>query len=133
MKPLNSKQDSIQDDQGQPLRVAVVGVCASGKSTLVASLRAAGYDARHVAQEHSYVLNMWQRIAKPDVLIFLDVDYGTVIERRPTLDLRPEHLAEQQRRLAHARENCNLYLDTRDLTPDEVRRQALSFLKAITN
>ncbi|MBP9503378.1 MAG: hypothetical protein KBF17_14555, partial [Candidatus Promineofilum sp.] len=48
------------------LRVAVVGPCASGKSTLVAALRAAGYDARHPAQEHSFVKDMWRRRVDPD-------------------------------------------------------------------
>ena len=41
------------------LRIAVVGPCASGKSTFAKALKAAGYEARHPAQEHSYVPNMW--------------------------------------------------------------------------
>lgn len=114
---------------GVNLKVAVVGACASGKSTLVSSLREVGYKARHVAQEHSYVPNMWQRICQPDVLIYLDVNYESIRTRRPHLDFRPEHLAEQNRRLAHARQHCHLYLDTNELNPTQVQDQTLSFLK----
>jgi len=111
------------------LKVAVVGACASGKSTLVTALREAGYDARHVAQEHSYVPYMWQRISQPDVLVYLDVDYRSIKSRRPRLNFKPEHLVEQNRRLAHARQNCHLYLDTRELSLEVVRDQTLSFLR----
>lgn len=114
---------------GVNLKVAVVGACASGKSTLVSSLREVGYKARHVAQEHSYVPNMWQRICQPDVLIYLDVNYESIRTRRPHLDFRPEHLAEQNRRLAHARQHCHLYLDTNELNPTQVQDQTLSFLQ----
>jgi adenylate kinase family enzyme len=51
--------------------VGVVGPCGSGKSTLIAALEAQGYPCRHIAQEHSYVKDMWKRITNPDVLIFL--------------------------------------------------------------
>ena len=118
--------------QAPPVRVAVVGPCSAGKTTLVTALRAAGYDARHVAQEHSYVPHMWQRISKPDVLIFLDVNYDAFYERRPNLGGGPARLAEQQRRLVHARQHCDLYLDTSHLRPEEVRQQVLSFLNELT-
>ncbi len=68
------------------IRVAVVGPCASGKSTLVSALRAAGYEARHPAQEHSFVKDMWQRLVDPDVLIYLDLSYESYRERRPRDD-----------------------------------------------
>jgi chloramphenicol 3-O-phosphotransferase len=113
------------------LRVAVVGPCSSGKSTLAQALRAAGYEARHPAQEHSYVPNMWQRLTRPDILIYLDVDYAHARARRPYIDGGPQRLAEQQKRLAHARQHCDLYLDTSDLTAEEVRHKALAFLSII--
>jgi deoxyadenosine/deoxycytidine kinase len=118
----------LSDDKSR-IRVAVVGACASGKSTLVAALNEAGYEARHVAQEHSYVPAMWQRISRPDVLIYLDLEYRTLAARRPWLDFRPEHLTEQNRRLEHAREHCHLYIDTNQLNSEEVQGQALSFLR----
>jgi len=111
------------------LKVAVVGACASGKSSLVAALRQAGYEARHVAQEHSYVPYMWQRISRPDVLIYLDVDFQSIKSRRPRLNFKPEHLAEQKERLAHARQNCHLYFDTRELSLEVVRDLTLAYLQ----
>ena len=115
--------------QKAPLRVAVVGACAVGKSTLVFALRQAGYEARHVAQEHSYVPAMWQRISRPDVLVYLDANYEVITARRPTFRFSPADLAEQYRRLAHAREHCHLYVDTSDLAPAEVQERCLSFLE----
>jgi adenylate kinase family enzyme len=121
----------MAEDELSPLRVAVVGACASGKSTLVDALREAGYEARHVAQEHSYVPYMWQRLARPDVLIYLDVDYDAILDRRPGFNFKPGDLEEQSRRLAHAREHCDLYLDTGSLTTAEVQEKTLAFLKTL--
>ncbi|MFZ0544374.1 MAG: hypothetical protein WAM60_02985 [Candidatus Promineifilaceae bacterium] len=121
----------MDEDDSRSLRVAVVGACASGKSTLVNVLRQAGYEARHVAQEHSYVPYMWQRLAKPDVLIYLDVDYKDIMSRRPGFDFKPDDLGEQNNRLSHAREHCDLYLDTSSLTSAEVQEKTLAFLKTL--
>src|SRR4051794_16055791 len=51
--------------------IVVVGVCSSGKSTLVHTLQEKGIQAHAVSQEHSYVPHLWQR-TNPDVLIYLD-------------------------------------------------------------
>ena len=109
-------------------RIAIVGPCVSGKTELVNALRADGFEARHVVQEHSYVPEMWERISHPDVLIYLDVDYTAAKARRPYIDWGPERLREQAVRLAHAREHCDLYVDTSDLSKDEVRERVLAFL-----
>lgn len=109
------------------LKVAVVGPCTSGKSELVNALKEAGHNARHVAQEHSYVPDMWQRITKPDVLIYLDVTYETARQRRK-IYWGPERLVEQAGRLAHARQHCDLYIPTDDLTPDEILDRVLALL-----
>jgi shikimate kinase len=109
--------------------VALVGPCAAGKSTLAEALRAAGYAVRHLAQEHSYVSGMWARHRAPgEALVYLDADLDTINARRPADPLRPEELAEQQRRLAHARQHADLYVDTSGLRPAEVQEQVLSFL-----
>jgi deoxyadenosine/deoxycytidine kinase len=109
------------------LKIAVVGPCTAGKTVLVAALREAGYNARHVAQEHSYVPDMWQRIAKPDALIYLDVSYEVACLRR-RIAWGPERLAEQARRLAHARQHCDLCIETDDLSEEEVRARVFDFL-----
>ncbi len=109
-------------------RVAVVGPCASGKSTLVAALRAAGYDARHPAQEHSFVKDMWRRRVDPDVLIYLDLSHEAYRKRRPKDDAGPEYLEMQRERLAHAREYADLVVDTSELSAEAVRELVLRAL-----
>jgi guanylate kinase len=109
------------------LVVGIVGPCAAGKTTLVARLREKGIEVRHIAQEHSYVPDMWQRLSKPDVLIFLDVTYHTSLERRK-LNWTENEYNEQQRRLGHARQNANLIIKTDDMTADEVEETILVFL-----
>ncbi len=111
-----------------PLRIAVVGPCASGKSTLVAALKAAGYDARHPAQEHSFVKDMWLRLVDPDVLIYLDLSHEAYRRRRPKDDAGPEYLAMQRERLAHAREHADLVVDTSEMTAEGVAERVLEAL-----
>lgn len=119
----------MADGASGGLRVAVVGPCVSGKSEVVAALQAAGYEARHVVQEHSYAPRMWEVMSRPDVLVYLDVNYEAARERRPTITWGPERLEEQAGRLAHAREHCDLYVDTSPLSIEEVRERVLSFLR----
>lgn len=120
---------SLSSVVSPPLRVAVVGPCASGKSTLVTALQAAGYDARHPAQEHSYVPDMWQRRVAPDVLIYLDLSHEAYRQRRPKDDAGPEYLEMQRGRLAHAREHADLVVDTSDMTAEAVSAYVLDVLK----
>ena len=111
------------------LRIAVVGPCASGKSTLTAALRAAGYEARMPAQEHSYVPDMWRRLVDPDVLIYLDISYEALLERRPHFGER-EYLEREKARLAHAREHADLVVDTSELAAEAVAARVVAFLEA---
>ncbi len=109
--------------------IGVVGTCGAGKSSLVAGLVAKGYSVRHIAQEHSYVPDMWKRLTNPDILIYLDVSYENTILRRK-LDWTVDEYSEQQRRLRHARQYADLFVDTNPMTMDEVRNMALSFIEA---
>ena len=108
--------------------IIVVGPCASGKSSLAEKLTEAGYPARQIAQEHSYVPTMWQKMSQPDVLIFLDSSFETST-RRKSLNWDREEYEIQQERLRHAREHCDLYIDTDDLSEREVLEQALAMLQ----
>jgi len=99
--------------------LGVVGPCASGKSTLVSALRAMDYQVRHIAQEHSYVRDMWKQIGNPDFLIYLDVSYEISTLRTGTSWSR-EIFEKQVHRLEHARQHADLYIDTDDLSPQQV-------------
>lgn len=112
----------------QPAVVKVVGPCKSGKSTLVAGLRAAGYAARSCGQEHSETPTMWLRIVPPDCLIFLDVTPETQRVRVKRSDWTDDLMATQQRRLAHARQHADLVVATDVLAPEQVCGQVLAFL-----
>jgi len=108
--------------------VGVVGPCGAGKSTLIAGLEKYGYSCRHIAQEHSYVQAMWQKIGKPDILIYLDASFPVSTARRRLNWLEKDH-REQIRRLAHARVHAHLVVNTDHLAPEEVLQKALDFLQ----
>jgi len=108
--------------------IAVVGPCAAGKSSLVRRLKALGYNARSVAQDHSYVPDMWRRITDPDLLIYLDIELNTIVHRR-RISWGERYLADEHHRLRHARQHCDLYLSTDDLTEEEVLERVVGFLE----
>lgn len=113
------------------LRIAVVGPCGAGKSTLVARLRPLGYSIRSVCQEHSGVPDMWRRVSRTDVLIYLDVRLET-IGRRRRIDWGQKYLDALNDRLRHARAHANFYLPTDDLSPDDVARRVIYFLDSFS-
>ena len=110
------------------MKIAVTGVCASGKTTLVAGLRAAGYDAYNVAQEHSCIHNFWQK-RHPDVLITIDARMPAIRQRR-VVPWGEERLQVQHARLADARAHADLYIQTDDYTAAEVSQQVIAFLQS---
>ena len=114
----------------EDLIIGLVGPCTSGKSVLREKLQKRGYKVKHIAQEHSFVQDMWKKLVNPDVLVFLDVSFPTTLQRR-SWDWQEADYAEQQRRLAHARQHADLYLHTDELSPDEVFEQVLRFLLAL--
>jgi GTPase SAR1 family protein len=110
----------------RPLRVVVVGPCASGKSTLAGRLRSYGLDAYVCAQEHSEIGTLWRHL-DPDAVIALDVDLATVRRRRG--DDWPETIyREQRRRLAPARAAADAIIDTSSLDADQAVEVALRAL-----
>lgn len=112
------------------MKIGIVGPCSAGKSTLAKGLKQRGYpNVRPIAQEHSYVPHMWQRITNPDVLIYLDVSYENAQKRR-CLNWNSDEYAEQLRRLQDARQHAQLYLDTNLLSVEEVLVQVVKFLEA---
>jgi len=118
------------DEREKRPLIAVVGPCASGKTTLVQALRARGHNAREVVQEHSYVPTMWQRITQPDLLIYLDVSWEVARRRRPT-DAGVSWWDELARRLRHARQHADLYILTDELTTQQVLDKVMAFLSML--
>ncbi|HEC33964.1 MAG TPA: hypothetical protein ENI37_04535 [Chloroflexi bacterium] len=108
--------------------MGVVGPCGAGKSTLVAALRQLGIRAREVAQEHSYVPEMWQLITRPDLLVYLDVSREAA-QRRLGRALPARWWEEIRRRLAHARAHADLVVETDSLTFEAVFERVLRFLE----
>ncbi|MBC8509036.1 MAG: hypothetical protein ISR58_01785 [Anaerolineales bacterium] len=107
--------------------IGVVGACGSGKSELVQRLSARGYNARHIAQEHSYAPDMWKRITNPDVLVFLEVSYPLTLERKK-FDWSEKEYQTELYRLRHAQEHADFFINTDVLNPDEVFERVLDFL-----
>ncbi len=112
----------------EPL-IGIVGPCGAGKTTLEEGLQRLGYRARAVVQEHSYVPDMWQRLTKPDLLVFLQASH-TVCARRRQFSWTEAEWQEQQHRLRHAREHADFYLDTDALEAGQVLSQVRDFLRA---
>jgi ABC-type glutathione transport system ATPase component len=108
--------------------IGIVGPCGAGKTTLAEGLNRNGIRARAIVQEHSYVKDMWQRLTRPDVLIFLQASRSAGTERRK-LNWTDEEWAEQQRRLQHARAHADFYIETDSLTAEQVLERTLKYLK----
>lgn len=117
------------DDSHLDLQVVVVGPCAAGKSTLVGNLRPRGYKIKACAQEHSFIPQLWAKLAKADILIFLDAALPTIARRQKRDDWTQAALDEQHQRLAHAHARCDLYLSTDSLTREQVAEQVERFLQ----
>lgn len=106
------------------MKLALVGPCASGKTTVGRLLRRLGYTVAEPAQEHSSVPELFRR-CRPEVVVFLDASWETLHARRG----EPAALIRAQRaRLARARECCQLYVATDGLTPQEVLARLLDGL-----
>ncbi|MGF7185357.1 deoxyadenosine/deoxycytidine kinase [Desulfitispora alkaliphila] len=104
--------------------IIVGGVCGSGKSSLVDGLKAKGYHAHAVAQEHSYSPTMY-KMTSPDYIINLECSMETIRKRRH-VSWGEDLLNEQRKRLRDLRENANLVINTDIKDIDEVVEVASS-------
>lgn len=109
-------------------RIAVVGHCAAGKSTVVRLLERKGYEAYSVAQEHSIVHDLWAH-QQPDIVVFLGVSLESVRARKANPDW-PEWIFDQQsQRLSHAREHADCIIDTDAESVETVVEKILEFVE----
>jgi len=109
------------------MRVVVAGVCVSGKTTLVKSLRDLGIDAHNVAQEHSTVKKLWNH-REPDILVVLDAQLKTIRQRR-SVPWGEERLAVQRQRLCDAFEHADLYIPTDELSREDIVSSVLEHIR----
>lgn len=108
--------------------IGIVGPCAAGKSTLIKELTKLGITAKHIAQEHSFVPNMWERLTSPDILVFLDVSFEESMKRRKQ-NWSLKDYEEQHNRLRHARQHASFYLNTTNLSPEAVLKKVLQYIE----
>lgn len=128
--PRRPADDEVEPGQARPLpSIKVVGVSAAGKSTLVAALRALGYDAYAVSQEHSNVADLWKQFGIPRVLIALETDLATQRQRRPDVTWDAAHLVSERQRLSAAHQAADLRINTTDLTAQQVLALVVAYLE----
>jgi len=109
------------------IKIGVVGACGSGKSSLVDDLIKHGFDAHHIAQEHSFAPDMWQRLTNPDILVYLHVTYPTTLQRK-SFNWSESEYQEQIRRMKHATDHADIVIETDGKSPQEVLKFVLDKL-----
>jgi thymidylate kinase len=112
------------------LKIGLVGVCGAGKTTLITGLKPYYKNVRQIAQEHSYVPDMWQRLVKPDVLIFLQASYPITLQRKSFTWTEKEYQA-QKYRLRHAFKHADIHIDTDNISSDEILRIVLKYIEEL--
>ena len=110
------------------MSIAIVGVCASGKTTLVKGLKQAGFDAYNVAQEHSCIKKFWNK-HQPEFLIMIDADLPAIKKRR-LVYWDESRLAAQHERLRDAMEHADLYIQTDALSAEQVLAKVVAFVES---
>ncbi len=92
-----------------------------------ATLAAAGFSARAVAQEHSVIHELWKHGGKPLALVLLEASPSIITQRRGT-DFPSWLHDEQMERLVSAREHADLIVDTNGRSAEEVGKMVIDFL-----
>jgi deoxyadenosine/deoxycytidine kinase len=118
------------DSTTRKVIIGIVGPCGAGKSSLAERLTPLYSSVRAIAQEHSYVPSMWQRITNPDFLIYLDASY-TVTTQRCNLKWTEAEYQTELDRLEHARQHADINIKTDNLDLDSVARMAIHKLELL--
>ena len=114
------------------LKIGLVGVCGAGKTTLINGLKPYYTNVRQIAQEHSFVQDMWYRLAKPDILIYLHASYITTLQRKRFTWSEQEY-QKQIQRVQHAYQHADLKVNTDNLSPNEILDLVLDFLNQMNH
>ena len=77
----------------------------------------------------SPVPTLWQQFDRPSLLICLDVDLAAQRQRRPDVSWDEAAIAIEQARLADARANADLAINTANVDAATVFKLALAYLK----
>ncbi len=107
--------------------IAVVGICAAGKSMVVDALRQEGYSVMEIAQEHSELPYLWAR-SNPGFIIYLTASDETVQKRRSYLTA--QRIQHQRHMLAHVSRHADLIVDGTGKSADEVISSAKEALRS---
>lgn len=108
-------------------KIGLVGPCGAGKTTLSELLNSRGKSCRAIAQEHSFIPDMWKKMTNPEILVFLDASYPVTMQRKKFHWTENEY-NEQIRRLAHARTHADLFIQTDAISPAIVMDRILEYI-----
>lgn len=97
--------------------LVLIGVCASGKSTLAQELEVLGVKARAVAQEHSQVHDLYRRSGHWVVVLVANWD---TVHRRRQLSWDLDFYRAEWERISDARKAAALIVHTDWLSPVDV-------------
>jgi adenylate kinase family enzyme len=111
------------------MKIAIVGGCGSGKSTIAAELQKLGYQVYVVGQEHSAIKSLWAA-RSPDVLIYLHVTLEAVHQRRSE-DWPAWLYSTQQERLADARSHATISVNTAEMSIPETVDAIVTSLESL--
>ncbi len=110
--------------------IVLVGVCASGKSTIAQLLTHFGMAGHSVAQEHSQCPTLFLR-GTPRIVVVLTASLSTVRKRR-RMQWTADQYHRQWNRLWIARNRAHLIVRTDPFDPDEVAQQIVLWFDVFT-
>ncbi len=118
----------MEDSNRSGFLIGVVGNCVAGKTTLVQGLKALGYLAVNIPQEHSVAPKFWRKL-NVNFLVLLSCTLETAKQRRH-IAWGQERLEQQAIKLSDARAHCQLVLPTDDLSIEQVLNTVVEAVQA---
>jgi len=113
---------------GTAYKIGLVGPCGAGKTTLSNLLNALGISCQAIAQEHSFIPDMWKKITNPEILVYLHASYDVTMNRKKFHWTEKEY-DEQIHRLSHARSHADVLIQTDTISAQEVLARILDYIE----